>query len=242
MTSTQPSTLPREQRAQTRLQYGRDEVRSMAQREPDRYRKRDHPLSIRRARQHVVDEVGGGVLGAARRARRADAAALARKRHEQRMAARARYVGAANPSRHARSSGSHVRAVRRRSRAVPPPGRRTTGPTGGTHSAAAIMRRPMHDGQKPRPLHEKGTRSCSPHRRHAASKRPRPKSPQVTKASAWDSLSACLMCPISPWWKSDRTCGNHAGRQPRGAATTRVRVTSSSRSSARAGRRTIARR
>ena len=44
---------------------------------PDRDREGEHPLSIRHARQHVVDEVGGRVLGAAGRARRADAAALA---------------------------------------------------------------------------------------------------------------------------------------------------------------------
>ena len=76
-TTTKPSALPRKQHAQARLKSGRDEVWSTAQGEPHRNRKREHPLSIRHAWQDVVDEVGGGILGAARRARGADAASLA---------------------------------------------------------------------------------------------------------------------------------------------------------------------
>jgi hypothetical protein len=76
-TTTKPSALPRKQHAKARLKSGRDEVWSTAQGEPHRNRKREHPLPIRHARQDVVDEVGGGVLGAARRARGADAASLA---------------------------------------------------------------------------------------------------------------------------------------------------------------------
>jgi hypothetical protein len=76
-TSAKPSALPRKQHAQARLKSSRDEVWSTAQGEPHRNRKREHPLPIRYARQDVVDEVGGGVLGAARRARGADAASLA---------------------------------------------------------------------------------------------------------------------------------------------------------------------
>ncbi len=76
-TTTKPSALPRKQHAQARLKSGRDELWSTTQGEPHRNRKREHPLPIRHARQDVVDEVGGGVLGAARRARGADAASLA---------------------------------------------------------------------------------------------------------------------------------------------------------------------
>jgi hypothetical protein len=76
-TATKPSALPRKQHAKARLQCGRNEVWSTAQGEPHRNRKREDPLPIRNARQHVVDEVGGGVLGAARGARGADAASLA---------------------------------------------------------------------------------------------------------------------------------------------------------------------
>ena len=45
-------------------QCGRDKMWSTAQGEP--HRNREDPLSIGHARQGVVDEVGGGVLGAAR--------------------------------------------------------------------------------------------------------------------------------------------------------------------------------
>jgi hypothetical protein len=87
--STKPSALPRKQHAQTRLQCGRDEVRATAQCQSDRDRKREHPLSIRHARQHVVEEMGGRILGAASGARRTDAAALARKRHKHLVTTRA---------------------------------------------------------------------------------------------------------------------------------------------------------
>jgi hypothetical protein len=38
------------------------------------------------------------------------------------------------------------------------------------------MRRPMHYGQNPRPLHETGTRSSSPHRHYMVCTKPRSKS------------------------------------------------------------------
>ncbi|MGH1347632.1 MAG: hypothetical protein ACRBN8_39105 [Nannocystales bacterium] len=49
--------------------------------------------------------------------------------------------------------------------------------------ALSHMRRPMHDGQPPRLLHAKGTRSASPQRRHCATKKPYSKSPHVANAS-----------------------------------------------------------
>ncbi len=76
-TTTTPSALPRKQHANARLKSCRDEVWSTAQGEPYRNRTREHPLPTWHARQDVVDELGGAVLGAARRARGADAASLA---------------------------------------------------------------------------------------------------------------------------------------------------------------------
>ena len=54
-------------------------------------------------------------------------------------------------------------------------------------SETSAMRRPMHDGQNPRPLHAKGTRSSSPQRRHAVRTKPCEKSPQTAKprSSPW---------------------------------------------------------
>ncbi len=96
--STHAPPLPRKQHAQARLQRRRDEVRTTAERKADSDGKREHPLSIRRAGQHAVDEVGRGILGATRGARWADAAALARKRHQQLVSA-----GAAANAREAAS-------------------------------------------------------------------------------------------------------------------------------------------
>ena len=58
-TTTKPSALPRKQHAKACLKSCREEVWSTAQGEPHRNRKREHPLSIRDARQDVV-ELGQG--------------------------------------------------------------------------------------------------------------------------------------------------------------------------------------
>jgi hypothetical protein len=90
--------------------------------------------------------------------------------------------------------------------------------TGGSRwstSSAAVspIRRPIHEGQIPRLLHAKGTRSESPQRRHSTTKKPCPKSPQAAKAS----ISSHTNAGKGPACIS--TCSRNAGQCSRTIAT-----------------------
>jgi len=76
------------------------------------------------------------------------------------------------------------------------------------------MRRSMHDGQKPRPLHGKGTRSSSPQRRQAVRTKPCEKSPHTAKplSSPWTKSEAG---PDSPPRCARGSGRGDAGRAPR---------------------------
>lgn len=79
---TGAATLPGEHLAQEHAEDPREQVAVAGDQEPDLPRQREHPLSVRDGREHAIDEVGRGAGHPATRARRAEAAGLARERDQ----------------------------------------------------------------------------------------------------------------------------------------------------------------
>ena len=69
------------------MQGARDQRGVAREQKASPARQREHALAHRNARQHLIDQVRGSALHPSRRAGRTDSTALARKRHEQLVAA-----------------------------------------------------------------------------------------------------------------------------------------------------------